>query len=336
MEGERPLIVCLTPVKDEAWILPRFLRCAASWADHVIVADQGSIDGSRAIVQNCAKAKLINNPLDRYDEGARQRLLVDAARSMPSTGKLTMIALDADEALSANWRNSPEWDKLIGAAPGTVLAFQWVNLLPGCLRGWLSDEPIPFGFVDDGTLHQGESIHSQRLPTPEGAPWMVFEDIKVLHYQYIDWPRMKSKQRWYQCWERINNPGKRAVTIFRQYNFMDAKAKTAAPVDSAWIENTDASISAEEETGGGRWYRWDSDVLDLFAQYGTGPFRRLAIWDTDWVALAKVEGRPDAEAFADPRTNLDKRIHRWLAATQPWSLYTGVRAAQQVIRMWGW
>ena len=336
MEGDRPLIVCLTPVKDEAWILPRFLRCAASWADHVIVADQGSIDGSRAIVQNCAKTKLINNPGDRYDEGARQRLLVDAARSMPNAGKLTMIALDADEALSANWRNSPEWDELIGAAPGTVLAFRRLNLLAGCARGWFSDEPIPFGFVDDGTPHRPEIIHSRRIPTPEGAPWMVFEDIKVLHYQYIDWPRMKSKQRWYQCWERINNPEKRAVTIFRQYNFMDAKAKAAAPVDPAWFEDTDASIAAEEETGGGRWYRWDSEVLDLFARHGTGPFRRLAIWDTDWVALAKVEGRPDAEAFADPRTDLDKRIHRWLATTQPWSLYTGVRAAQQVIRMWGW
>ena len=125
MGGERPLIVCLTPVKDEAWILARFLRCAATWADHIIVSDQGSIDGSRAIAQNCAKTKLIENPAERYDEGARQRLLVEAARSIPNDGKRIFIALDADEALSANWRKSPEWHKLLRAAPGTVLAFQW-------------------------------------------------------------------------------------------------------------------------------------------------------------------------------------------------------------------
>ena len=145
MEGARRLIVCLTPVKDEAWILDRFLRCAATWADHIIVADHGSIDGSRAIALDSVKTKLIEIPLDRWDERVRQRLLIDATRSIPNAGKLTMIALNADEALSANWRNSPEWNKLLRAAPGTVLAFQWVNLLPGCLRTWFSHEPVTLG-----------------------------------------------------------------------------------------------------------------------------------------------------------------------------------------------
>ena len=52
-------------------------------------------------------------------------MLVEAARSIPNDGKRIFIALDADEALSANWRKSPEWHKLLRAAPGTVLAFQW-------------------------------------------------------------------------------------------------------------------------------------------------------------------------------------------------------------------
>ena len=336
MEGERPLIVCLTPVKDEAWILPRFLRCAASWADYVIVADQGSIDGSRAIVQNCAKAKLINNPLDRYDEGARQRLLVDAARSMPNAGKLTMIALDADEALSANWRNSPEWDKLIGAAPGTVLAFQWVNLLPGCIRGWLSDEPIPFGFVDDGTLHQGESIHSQRLPTPEGAPWMVFEDIKVLHYQYTDWARMKSKQRWYQCWERINNPEKRAVTIFRQYHHMDAAKHRAVEIDPAWLEECEGDGSTMLEADSASHYRWDDDVLALLSARGVGPFRKLNIWDVDWANGSILGSSTSSMGLEDPRSWFDKLIHKWLQRTQSHSHRMDVRIVQKLLQLIGW
>ena len=306
MERDRPLIVCLTPVKDEAWILPRFLRCAASWADHVIVADQGSIDDSRAIVQNCAKTKLINNPGDRYDEGARQRLLVDAARSMPNAGKLTMIALDADEALSANWRNSPEWDELIGAAPGTVLAFRRLNLLAGCARGWFSDEPIPFGFVDDGTPHRPEIIHSRRIPTPEGAPWMVFEDIKVLHYQYIDWPRMKSKQRWYQCWERINNPGKRAVTIFWQYHHMDAAEGGAVEIDPEWLEESEEYDSSMPEAESASHHRWDDDVIALLSARRVGSFRKLNIWDADWADI-NSKGLPASSIeIRDPRSLIDK------------------------------
>ena len=33
--GERPKIICLTPVKNEEWILRRFLRLASLWADHI-------------------------------------------------------------------------------------------------------------------------------------------------------------------------------------------------------------------------------------------------------------------------------------------------------------
>jgi len=247
-----------------------------------------------------------------------------------------MIALDADEALSANWRNSPEWNKLLRAAPGTVLAFQWVNLLPGCLRGWLSDEPIPFGFVDDGTLHQGESIHSQRLPTPEGAPWMVFEDIKVLHYQYTDWARMKSKQRWYQCWERINNPEKRAVTIFRQYHHMDAAKHRAVEIDPAWLEECEGDGSTMPEADSASHYRWDDDVLALLSARGVGPFRKLNIWDVDWANGSILGSSTSSMGLEDPRSWFDKLIHKWLQRTQPNAHRMDVRIVQKLIQLIGW
>ena len=44
-----PTVIALAPVRNEAWILERYLRCAALWADHVVVADQGSDDGCREI-----------------------------------------------------------------------------------------------------------------------------------------------------------------------------------------------------------------------------------------------------------------------------------------------
>lgn len=37
-------IVCLTPVRNEAWILERFLKAAELCADHIVLADQDSTE----------------------------------------------------------------------------------------------------------------------------------------------------------------------------------------------------------------------------------------------------------------------------------------------------
>ena len=38
----RPTLVVLTPVRNEAWILRAFLEATSLWADHIIIADQMS------------------------------------------------------------------------------------------------------------------------------------------------------------------------------------------------------------------------------------------------------------------------------------------------------
>src|SRR4051812_45117660 len=118
--SSRPQVVCLTPVKDEAWILERFLAAASVWADHIVVADQGSTDGSRTIAARFEKVKLVENKSEGYDEGARQRLLLETARAVVP-GPRVLIALDADEALTAGATASPEWRRILESAPGTVL-----------------------------------------------------------------------------------------------------------------------------------------------------------------------------------------------------------------------
>lgn len=331
-----PVFLCLTPVRDEAWILERFLACAATWADHIIVADQGSTDGSAEIAQAHPKVTYVRNPSREYDEGARQRLLIDAARRIPvGDRRRVLIALDADEVLSANWSESPEWERASAAAPGTVLQFHWMNVAPGCERGWPSEEPIPFGFVDDGSPHGGETIHSRRLPIPDGAPCETFEDLVVLHYQYADWERMRSKQRWYQCWERLRYPAKRPVTLYRQYHHMDAAVQTATPLRPDWVaayERAGVDMRTFERAP---YYRWDTELVALFAEHGVEPFRKLNVWDFDLATVAREVGRT-ADTLIDPRSRLDKAIHGWLGRTQPRAYHPPIRAAQQVLRLWGW
>lgn len=54
-------MIVLTPVFNEAWILPAFLIAMSLWADYIIIADQMSTDGSREIYKEFEKVIVINN-----------------------------------------------------------------------------------------------------------------------------------------------------------------------------------------------------------------------------------------------------------------------------------
>ena len=329
-------LVCLTPVRNEAWILPAFLKAAAGWADRVIVADQHSTDGSDAICHTAPKTTLIYNSSDCYHEGNRQSLLLGKARELDGN-QCTFLALDADEMLCANARATFEWQRLLDAAPGTVLRFRWVNLLPGLRECWIPPEHIAFGFVDDGSAHAGAAIHSRRLPWPSDAPVLDFDEIVILHCQYLSWERMRSKQRWYQVWEHLQNPKKRPIQLFRQYNHMLGwKREEMHAVHPEWLNFGDggphlAKLSAEEVP----W--WDLEVLGYLHKYGAKAFRKLDIWDRNWVEVGRLF--PDLSApdsLADPRSTFDRMVNWFLRRTQPISRRWEIRGVQQILRPLGW
>ena len=61
-------IICLTPVRNEAWILDKFLQCTSLWADYIILADQMSTDGSREIALKYPKVILVDNNSATFNE----------------------------------------------------------------------------------------------------------------------------------------------------------------------------------------------------------------------------------------------------------------------------
>ncbi|MGB8077207.1 MAG: glycosyltransferase family 2 protein, partial [Gallionella sp.] len=119
MTFAKPKIICLTPVRNESWILEKFLKAASLWADHIIIADQFSDDDSREIAGRFDKVILIRNPSAEFNEPERQRLLIEAARKIE--GPRLLITLDADEFLTANFHDSAEWEFIMHAPPGTVI-----------------------------------------------------------------------------------------------------------------------------------------------------------------------------------------------------------------------
>ena len=327
--------ICVTPTRNEAWIIHRFLGAAKCWADDIIVADQGSVDGTLQIAQSTSGVMGVVNSSPVFDEVHRQQLLINAARALP--GRRLIIALDADEALSANHANSPDWNRIAAAAPGTMVRMKWVNILPGFNEAWIPRVPTAFGLVDDGAPHAGRTIHNPRLPWRPGAPVLDLEDIVVVHFQYVVWERMLSKQRWYQAWEHTKHNERGPLEIFRMYNHMHGgwKREEIRPLRGEWLEGYERAginfraLACEPVT----W--WDREIASMLKENGTEFFRRIAIWDKDWNAIATQIGLKEVE-FSDPRSVFEKLAHRCLSLSQKRRANPLVRALERLLRFRGW
>jgi glycosyltransferase involved in cell wall biosynthesis len=319
---EKPQIICLTPVKNEAWILEKFLKCASVWADRIIIADQNSDDGSPDIARRFPKVTLIENKSKVFNEPERQKMLLDEARKNP--GPRLLIALDADEFLSANFFKTRDWELILRAVPGTVIKFQWACVLPDRKSYFIYPAEFPFGFVDDGSEHIGKVIHSPRLPNPENSPYIFINGFKVLHFSTIDIERFKSKIRWYQCWD-FQNGGRwdgRPINLYRWYHrdfhIPDTHIHT---LPNEWVEGYKPDVNLLDITME-PYYRWDKEMIALFLEKGTKLFRKIAVWDVDWnkkYVLIYKEKPPSR--LDDPRSVLDRWMHKYLENTQPYQLH---------------
>lgn len=312
----KPTIICLTPVKNEAWILNRFLKCASVWADHILVLDQGSDDGSKNIAKSFSKVTLLENPSARFNEPERQKILIDAARKIP--GKRLLIALDADEFITSNFLNSTEWETILNAPPGTTIRFQWAIILEGIETYWIYPHPMPLGFMDDNSPHIGKKIHSPRLPIHTNKPEIHLKNIKIMHYVDVDPIRRKSRLRWYMCWALLNQNETNPIEIYRfHYKTIIIPSNMVYSMPKDWLEGYEklgidmTSVVKEKK------FRWDKQVLDFFIRYGPNTFKKLDVWDVNWSKLyGELYSNQSKQVIKAPRRTLDKYIIRYLRRTQ--------------------
>lgn len=284
MKAKRKIIV-LMPVKNEAWILPMSLQAASVWADRIIVSDQGSTDGSKDIAKSFEKVYLIENDnLQDFNEFKMREPLISTARRLEGNDNI-LIALDADEVLTPYFDSIDfkQWQQL---PRGTVIQFFLANLLPGLSRYWTVYHQN-FGYIDDGKPFETGLIHVPRLFTSsaDGADVYECHKLGVMHFQYVDWKRMQSKHRWYQCYERIHFPEKSTVEIYRRYHHMyNPTLKTmAVPIEwrARYLQyGVDiANVNYEKI------YWWDYKVLNYLDTYGEQYFNQIDIWNYDWNAI---------------------------------------------------
>ena len=74
----------------------------------------------------------------------------------------------------------------------------------------------------------------------------------------------------------------------------------------------------------------------MLLTHGPTPFRKVDIWNVDWTKMGHRFGYETNEELADPRSSLDRAIHRWLQRTQPHATKLSVRLLQKSLQMIGW
>lgn len=324
MSIEKPTIICLTPIKNEAWILDRFLTCASLWADYILLADENSTDGSAELAAKFPKARVIKNDSAGYDELYRQNLLLREARKIP--GKKLFITLDADEFFTANVFESLEWQTILAAEEGTLVSFNWVNINPDFETCIVDSYPMIWGFMDDGTEHVGYKLHSQRVPFGPDAKLIHCKEIKVLHYAYVHPKRLQSKLDWYKVLEANVNKHSKPKYINHRYSAPNLRtSKESQPIKKEWIQayqqngidmtSLKSNIFYIEDPVTGvlqllEHFWWDKEVINWLEQYGAKKYAYLEIWDRNWVTIAAYHGKENFEAFKDPRSKKHFRLQK--------------------------
>ena len=314
-------VICITPTKNEAWCIERHLQCASIWADQIILLDQNSTDDTLKIASRFPKVKILRNPSLAFNEAERQKILIKEARKLKGKNNI-IIALDADECLTANLLNSNEWERIQKCKPGTNIVFDLFNISPGLDRGW-EEEEFCRGFVDDYHFNYSpkKNIHVEKVPINHNIPRFYCQKIKILHYQFTDWDRMESKHRWYQAWEVLQKNHDSPIRVFRKYHHMLAIPKSRImPLEPNWLTGYETHgikmLSVNKEHS----YYWDKQVLSYLDTFGAKKFSKIAIWDKKW------------QGHDDPRNMGEKLLFRYLIKSQKYSSNYLVRIFDKILK----
>lgn len=287
----RPVII-YAPVRNELHNLSRLLPAWALYADHIVVADQNSHDGTRELLAAHPKVTIVSNEDKDYSEPNRIPLMLAAARKISPNAVL--LGIDADETLSSNVLTSLEWQTFRNTQPGTTGYFKWIQLwrsvkhhiargdfgLPG---------HMPYAFVDDGRPFEAVGVmHGPRGPgMMKPTRKFQFNEVVNLHFNLVNADIYRKKQNWYKLfWLR-----KGGKYFYTNRNHILGDSLTPAECDVCpreWYEGFGEhgidimSVEAPSLT----WY--DVEILQYIGKHGSRRLHLLDIWNQDWEHLRQL------------------------------------------------
>ena len=326
--NDYPLLVVMTPVRNEAWVLRAFLEATSLWADYIIIADQMSTDGSREIAKEYSKVILIDNNRPKMHMAATRRLLFEEAKKIE--GEKILFALDADEFLSGDFVNTADWQMLLNSQPDDSFCWRWMNLKRNDITKCSISKYYYWGVHESEALWQGEFpdnfIHEWRLPwsfrTDDGHKFLL-DDFCSIHLARVNQNRQKNKERFYQVTTIGQNSKVSMLSLFRHYHSEEDLDYCDVPQEAyCFYESRGLDIwKYVEMDDEGAYYT--NEILDYFRKDGTKKFALIDIWDDDWMKKNGVE---------DPRTGLQKLFHKYLRSTMHSSHKFLVRALDSVLK----
>lgn len=316
-------LLAIVPVRNEEWILRQNLQVLTRLCDAVFVADQHSTDRTPDICREFARVHYLRNDAPYPSPENRRHILLNAARDYD--GCNVILTVDADEILTATALTDPGWPMLLDSLqPGDSVLLRWVMLWkhPRRYRDdrsvW-ADRWVPFLFRDDRqTNYAAGNWHEPRVP--QAFTWEArrFEPVKVLHYQFVAWERMLSKQSHCRVLELLRSPRASAVAINQQYIITkDERRMILRDVPPDWIEPWLSEGIGLEHFRHPALFWYDIEILRFFAQHGAQRFADLDVWDVDWerkrqLALSQgIDGVPD-EPIREPRNVGQRLYHAYL------------------------
>lgn len=283
-------VIALLPVRNEAWVLPHSLECLSAFCDVILVCDQGSDDGSRAVYARFPKVVVIDLParpsgaIDHLPQHSRW-VLLDAARNY--SGCNLLWNTDADELIAPpvmnRWRNDPA----TSFEPRTFFACGYYHLWnsPSTYRddgSAYSPQLKVVAYVDDRELDFQRSssvapLHEPRVPEVASHKRVEAGDLPVLHLQWLFAERNQMKQAWYRGIELLDGRTPAREINGRYACTLPAPRARTTAVPPAWVEGlTFPDFSIDREPS---WH--EREILAWFDKHGPEFFEPLEIWHVE-------------------------------------------------------
>jgi len=322
------------PVKNDSWFIENSIRHAVAWADHVIVADESSTDGSVEIYKRLEKESpnlkiIYDRPKMDFTTPDMRNYMLEQVRTIE--GYNIIFELHADEIISAKILKSETRNEIVQKlAVGECLELPWLTLWKDPLQ-YRSDKSVwsnnscIFAFRDDRkSQFQSAGFHGFRVPENYLENKIKLNRIPVIHYQFTNIGADMSKQALYQTFERNHYPDENIFKIYRLYSyFFDERNMNCEELNeedyAPWIRMGLNILELHEDAEEFCWR--DGEVLKNFKIYGLGRYEKTLIWHINWEkkrqhALKKgLQNIPSFE-IVDPRSLRTRLAHKFLMRYQ--------------------
>ena len=278
-------LVCVMPVRNEAWVIGLTARAVLMWCDELVVIDHASTDATVAElmhVRNDVGPRIHKwtEPNGVWEEMRHRQRLLECARLRGATH---IALIDADEILTGNLLPTIR-DHIEATPSGAIFQLPWLQLREGICHvmtsGMWGSQNVSTAFKDQPEFHwtandgyDHHHRHPRGKPFSPHYPFMpAWRGGGVMHLQFASKRRLLAKQSLYQCVERLRWPGRPMPDYVRTVR--ESEAAAVSPVPAEWwagYEHLMQYLNVDAEP----WQ--DRELRRLVAEHGREKFADLEL-----------------------------------------------------------